>query len=134
VIKVEVACSSNLYFPHWIYKRLGLNQDLGLRCIKNQIDEEMIRKMTVVSFWCIQTYPSNWPAIHKVVEMLKGSLQVPEIPPKPCLYSPSTYSTHLSSEILWFVWILRCNAEYAALEKWFFFLIFKMGVALVKIH
>ncbi|XP_012570199.2 LEAF RUST 10 DISEASE-RESISTANCEUS RECEPTOR-LIKE PROTEIN KINASE-like 2.1 [Cicer arietinum] len=99
-IKVEVDCSSELYFPHWIYKRLELNQDLGLRCIKNEIDEEMVRKMTLVSLWCIQTDPLNRPAMHKVVEMLEGSLQVLEIPPKPFLSSSSTSSTHLSSEKL----------------------------------
>ncbi|KAK2405282.1 LEAF RUST 10 DISEASE-RESISTANCE LOCUS RECEPTOR-LIKE PROTEIN KINASE 2.5 [Trifolium repens] len=99
-INVEVDCSSELYFPHWIYKRLELNQDLGLRCIKNEIDEEMIRKMTVVSLWCIQTDPLNRPAMRKVVEMLEGSLQVLEMPSKPFLYSPSTSSTHLSSEKL----------------------------------
>ncbi|XP_004497065.1 LEAF RUST 10 DISEASE-RESISTANCEUS RECEPTOR-LIKE PROTEIN KINASE-like 2.4 [Cicer arietinum] len=99
-IKVEVDCSSELYFPHWIYKRLELNQDLGLRCIKNEIDEEMVRKMTVVSLWCIQTDPSSRPAMHKVVEMLEGSLQVLEIPPKPFLCSPSTSSIHLSSTCL----------------------------------
>ncbi|KAK2458705.1 LEAF RUST 10 DISEASE-RESISTANCE LOCUS RECEPTOR-LIKE PROTEIN KINASE 2.5 [Trifolium repens] len=87
-IKVEVDSSSELYFPHWIYKRLELNQDFGLRCIKNEIDEEMVRKMTVVSLWCIQTDPKNRPAMHKVVEMLEGSLQVLEIPPKPFLCSP----------------------------------------------
>ncbi|WJX21346.1 non-specific serine/threonine protein kinase [Trifolium repens] len=79
--------------------RLELNQDLELKCIKNEIDEEMVRKMTVVSLWCIQTDPSNRPAMHKVVEMLEGSLQVLEIPPKPYLYSPAS-SIHLSSEIL----------------------------------
>ncbi|GAU14797.1 hypothetical protein TSUD_50090 [Trifolium subterraneum] len=99
-IKVEVDCSSELYFPQWIYKHLELNQDLGLRCIKNEIDEEMVRKMTVVSLWCIQTDPTHRPAMHKVVEMLEGSLQVLEIPPKPFLSSPSTSSTYLSSEIL----------------------------------
>ncbi|KAL5070531.1 hypothetical protein RYX36_021418, partial [Vicia faba] len=41
-IKVEVDSSSELYFPYWIYKLLlELNQDLGLKCIKNEIDEEM---------------------------------------------------------------------------------------------
>ncbi|KAK2458721.1 LEAF RUST 10 DISEASE-RESISTANCE LOCUS RECEPTOR-LIKE PROTEIN KINASE 2.5 [Trifolium repens] len=99
-INVEVDCSSELYFPHWIYKHLELNQDLGLKCIKNEIDEEMVRKMTVVSLWCIQTDPKNRPAMHKVVEMLEGSLQVLEIPPKPFMSSPSTSSIHLSSEIL----------------------------------
>ncbi|CAK8574030.1 unnamed protein product [Lathyrus sativus] len=101
-IKVEVDCSSELYFPHWIYKCLELNQDLGLKCIKNEIDEEMVRKMTVVSLWCIQTNPSNRPSMHKVVEMLEGSLQVLEMPPKPFLSSPSVSvsATPLSSEIL----------------------------------
>ncbi|XP_058769063.1 LEAF RUST 10 DISEASE-RESISTANCE LOCUS RECEPTOR-LIKE PROTEIN KINASE-like 2.1 [Vicia villosa] len=98
-IKVEVDCSSELYFPHWIYKRLELNQDLGLRCINNEIDEEMVRKMTVVSLWCIQTSPSNRPSMHKVVEMLEGNLQVLEMPPKPFLFSPSVSSTNLT-EIL----------------------------------
>ncbi|CAJ2630682.1 unnamed protein product [Trifolium pratense] len=99
-IKEEVDCSSELYFPHWIYKRLELNQDFGLRCIKSETDEEMVRKMTVVSLWCIQTDPSHRPAMHKVVEMLEGSVQVLEIPPKPFLSSPSTSSIHLSFEIL----------------------------------
>ncbi|RHN82390.1 putative glycerophosphodiester phosphodiesterase [Medicago truncatula] len=99
-IKVEVDCSSDLYFPHWIYKRLELNQDLGLKSIKNENDEEMVRKMTVVSLWCIQTDPSHRQAMHKVVEMLEGSLEVLEIPPKPFLSSPSTSSIHLSSETL----------------------------------
>ncbi|GAU14788.1 hypothetical protein TSUD_50000 [Trifolium subterraneum] len=99
-IKVEVDCSSDLYFPHWIYKRLELNQDMGLKCIKNEIDEEMVRKMTVVSLWCIQTDPKNRPAMRKVVEMLEGSLQMLEIPLKPYLYSPSASSIHLSSGIL----------------------------------
>ncbi|CAI8605058.1 unnamed protein product [Vicia faba] len=99
-IKVEVDCSSELYFPHWIYKRLELNLDLGLKCIKNEIDEEMVRKMTVVSLWCIQTNPSNRPSMHKVVEMLEGNLQVLEMPPKPFLSFPSTSPTHSSTEIL----------------------------------
>jgi len=99
-IEVDVDCSSEFYFPHWIYKRLELNQDLGLKCIKNENDEEMVRKMTVVSLWCIQTDPSHRPAMHKVVEMLEGSLQVLEIPPKPFSYSPLKSSIHLSSETL----------------------------------
>ncbi|XP_058738011.1 LEAF RUST 10 DISEASE-RESISTANCE LOCUS RECEPTOR-LIKE PROTEIN KINASE-like 2.4 [Vicia villosa] len=99
-IKIEVDFSSELYFPHWIYKRLELNQDLGLKCIKNEIDEEMVRKMTVVSLWCIQTNPLNRPSMHKVVEMLEGNLQVLEMPPKPFLSSPSTSPTHLSFETL----------------------------------
>jgi len=99
-IKVDVDCSCELYFPHWIYKRLELNQGLGLKCIENENDEEMVRKMTVVSLWCIQTDPSHQPVMHKVVEMLEGSLQVLEMPPKPFMSSRSRSPIHLSSEIL----------------------------------
>ena len=77
----------------------------------------MVRKMSVVSLWCIQTDPSHRPAMNKVVEMLERSIKMLEIPPKPFLSSPSTSPIHLSSEILWFVWLLRCNAEYVTLEN-----------------
>ncbi|KAK7269797.1 hypothetical protein RIF29_22533 [Crotalaria pallida] len=97
-INVAVDHSSELYFPHWIYKRLESNQGLGLQCIKNETDEEMIRKMTVVSLWCIQTNPSNRPAMSKVVEMLEGSLEVLQIPPKPFMSSPSTSPAHMNFE------------------------------------
>ncbi|CAI8605061.1 unnamed protein product [Vicia faba] len=99
-IKIEVDFSSKLYFPHWIYKRLELNQDLELKCIKNEIDEEMVRKMTMVSLWCIQTNPLNRPSMHKVVEMLEANFKELEMPPKPFLSSPPTSPTHLSSGIL----------------------------------
>ncbi|KAK7269798.1 hypothetical protein RIF29_22534 [Crotalaria pallida] len=97
-INVAVDHSSELYFPHWIYKRLESNQGLGLQCIKNETDEEMIRKMTVVSLWCIQTNPSNRPTMSKVVEMLEGSLEVLQIPPKPFMSSPSTSPAHMNFE------------------------------------
>ncbi|KAK7269794.1 hypothetical protein RIF29_22530 [Crotalaria pallida] len=97
-INVAVDHSSELYFPHWIYKRLELNQGLGLHCIEDETDEEMVRKMTVVSLWCIQTNPSNRPAMSKVVEMLEGSLEVLQIPPKPFLSSPSTSPAHMTFE------------------------------------
>ncbi|XP_019441417.1 PREDICTED: rust resistance kinase Lr10-like isoform X2 [Lupinus angustifolius] len=97
-INVAVDRSSELYFPHWIYKRLEVNELLGLQCIKNESDEEMVRKMSLVSLWCIQTNPSNRPAMSKVVEMLEGSSEVLQIPPKPFLSSPSTSPAHLNSE------------------------------------
>ncbi|KAE9611763.1 putative glycerophosphodiester phosphodiesterase, protein kinase RLK-Pelle-LRK10L-2 family [Lupinus albus] len=97
-INVAVDRSSELYFPHWIYKRLELNELVELQCIKNESDEEMVRKMSMVSLRCIQTNPSNRPAMGKVVEMLEGSSEVLQIPPKPFLSSPSTSPTHLNSE------------------------------------
>ncbi|KAM6561995.1 hypothetical protein CsatB_021993 [Cannabis sativa] len=45
--------------------------------------------MIIVSLWCIQTNPSNRPIMSRVIEMLEGSVDSLEIPPKPFLYSPS---------------------------------------------
>lgn len=79
----RVDFSSENYFPHWIYSHLELNQELQLRCIKKQNDKEMVRKMTIVSLWCIQTDPSKRPAMSKVVEMMEGSISLLQVPPKP---------------------------------------------------
>ncbi|KAG4394854.1 hypothetical protein GLYMA_20G118700v4 [Glycine max] len=101
---VEVECSSEIYFPHWVYKRLELNQEPRLRSIKNESDKEMVRKLVIVSLWCIQTDPSNRPAMSRVVDMMEGSMESLQIPPKPYLSSPprspprpsdhNTYTSH----------------------------------------
>ncbi|KAL2324115.1 hypothetical protein Fmac_023173 [Flemingia macrophylla] len=98
-IKAEVNRSSDAYFPHWIYNRLESDQQLGLQDIRNESDE-MVRKMTIVGLWCIQTYPPTRPGISKVVEMLESKAELLQIPPKPCLPSSSTSLIHLSSETL----------------------------------
>ncbi|KAK7338498.1 hypothetical protein VNO77_19109 [Canavalia gladiata] len=87
--------SSEIYFPHWIYNHLELKKELQLRCIKNQSDKEMVKKMIIVSLWCIQTDPSNRPAMNKVVEMMEGSISSLQVPPKPFL---SSFATHSSPE------------------------------------
>ncbi|PRQ33583.1 putative glycerophosphodiester phosphodiesterase, protein kinase RLK-Pelle-LRK10L-2 family [Rosa chinensis] len=87
-INVQADNSSEIYFPHWIYKRLELDQELGLQSIVNEEDKVRARKMIIVSLWCIQTDPSNRPAMKEVIEMLVGSVESLQIPPKPCLFSP----------------------------------------------
>ncbi|KAL9343877.1 hypothetical protein Peur_064308 [Populus x canadensis] len=52
--------------------------------------EETIKKMVTVGLWCVQTNPLDRPSMTKVVEMLEGSLQFLQTPPKPFLYSPTT--------------------------------------------
>ncbi|KAM3692977.1 hypothetical protein ACJW31_08G130100 [Castanea mollissima] len=87
-IDVSVDLTSEIYFPHWIYKRLEQNEELGLLGLLKEGDEDTARKMIIVSLWCIQTNPSNRPSMSKVVDMLEGSLESLQIPPKPCLSSP----------------------------------------------
>ncbi|XP_054776074.1 LEAF RUST 10 DISEASE-RESISTANCE LOCUS RECEPTOR-LIKE PROTEIN KINASE-like 2.1 [Prosopis cineraria] len=88
-VNVKVDKTSEIYFPHWIYKRLELNQDLALQSLRDEGDKEIIRWMVITSLWCIQTNPSDRPIMSKVVEMLEGRVEIVQLPPKPYLSSPS---------------------------------------------
>ncbi|PON86949.1 Serine/threonine protein kinase [Trema orientale] len=87
-INVKADTTSELYFPHWIYRQLELDEELGLKRITNEEDRVRVKKMIIVSLWCIQMDPSNRPAMSLVIEMLEGSLDSLQVPPKPFLYSP----------------------------------------------
>ncbi|XP_034705957.1 LEAF RUST 10 DISEASE-RESISTANCE LOCUS RECEPTOR-LIKE PROTEIN KINASE-like 2.4 isoform X1 [Vitis riparia] len=89
IIDTGASCSSEIYFPHWIYKHLELEDDhLKLQHNFSEGGEPVARKMIFVGLWCIQTNPANRPSIHKVVDMLKGSHEDLQIPPKPFPSSP----------------------------------------------
>ncbi|XP_048428778.1 LEAF RUST 10 DISEASE-RESISTANCE LOCUS RECEPTOR-LIKE PROTEIN KINASE-like 2.1 isoform X2 [Pyrus x bretschneideri] len=87
-IDAEAENTSEIYFPHWIYKHLELDEELGLQSVANEEDKARARKMIIVSLWCIQTDPSKRPAMKEVIDMLEGSVDSLQIPPKPYLYSP----------------------------------------------
>ncbi|KAL5553120.1 hypothetical protein UlMin_040521 [Ulmus minor] len=87
-INVRVDNTSEIYFPHWIYRRLEIDEDLGMKRIMNEEDRVKVRKMIIVSLWCIQTDPSTRPTMSRVIEMLEGSLDSLQVPPKPFLSSP----------------------------------------------
>jgi len=95
-IKTKVDRSSEIYFPHWIYNRLESNLELGLENVRNESEDQMVRKMTIVGLWCIQTQPSTRPTISKVVKMLESKVDLLQIPPKPLLSSPSTSPANFS--------------------------------------
>jgi serine/threonine protein kinase len=99
-INVSVDCTSEIYFPHWIYNRLELDEELGLHGLINKDDEETARKMIIVSLWCIQTDPSNRPSMSKVVDMLEGNLESLETPLKPFLSSPPRTPVDSSTTIV----------------------------------
>ncbi|KAL1192389.1 LEAF RUST 10 DISEASE-RESISTANCE LOCUS RECEPTOR-LIKE PROTEIN KINASE-like 2.1 [Cardamine amara subsp. amara] len=52
-------------------------------------EEEITKKMILVALWCIQSCPSNRPSMNRVVEMMEGSLDALEVPPKPVLHYPA---------------------------------------------
>ncbi|KAJ0753885.1 putative glycerophosphodiester phosphodiesterase, protein kinase RLK-Pelle-LRK10L-2 family [Helianthus annuus] len=70
--------SSEAYFPDWIYKQVG-----------DEEEEELARKMMIVSLWCIQSDPSDRPSIDKVVEMLEGSFESLQVPTRRFESSPA---------------------------------------------
>jgi serine/threonine protein kinase len=79
--------SSEIYFPHWIYKRLELG-DLKPLLNMNKAVEELARKMILVGLWCIQSNPADRPSMDKVVDMLEGSHEAIQLPPRPFPSSP----------------------------------------------
>ena len=78
--------SSEVYFPHWIYEHLDQNGDLLAYGVTAE-SEETVRKMILVGLWCIQTMPQNRPSMSRVIEMLGGSVNDLQVPPKPYLSS-----------------------------------------------
>ncbi|KAI9169768.1 hypothetical protein LWI28_017365 [Acer negundo] len=96
-----VGRTSEIYFPYWIHERLELDEELELQGIENEEDNECVRKMIIVSLWCVQTSPSSRPAMSRVVEMLEGSLDSFQFPPKPFLSSPRSEAVDsVTSQIL----------------------------------
>ncbi|KAL3527030.1 hypothetical protein ACH5RR_011686 [Cinchona calisaya] len=89
VIEVDSEQASEKYFPYYIYEYLELGKDIELQDMTSAQEEEIARKIILVGLWCIQTNPAGRPRMSKVVEMLEGSLQSIEIPPKPFLSNPT---------------------------------------------
>ncbi|XP_057756658.1 receptor-like kinase TMK2 [Arachis stenosperma] len=79
---------SEMYFPDWIYEDLDQGNILGSHSNISDEDNDMIKKIILVSLWCIQPNPSQRPSMSKVVEMLHGELESVPFPPKPGLYCP----------------------------------------------
>ncbi|KAJ9562085.1 hypothetical protein OSB04_007245 [Centaurea solstitialis] len=80
---------SEAYFPDWIYNQVEAGDNLGVNGVTSEEEEELARKMVTVSLWCIQSGPSDRPSISKVVEMLEGSLESLQVPPRRFWSSPT---------------------------------------------
>ncbi|KAJ0262266.1 Glycerophosphodiester phosphodiesterase domain-containing protein [Hirschfeldia incana] len=98
--------TSSIYFPEWVYRDIELGKSRML--IENEIsneEHELAKKMTLVGLWCIQSSPLDRPPMNRVVEMMEGSLDALEVPPKPILQipiAPLQESSTLSRDIFRF--------------------------------
>ncbi|KAL2321176.1 hypothetical protein Fmac_030145 [Flemingia macrophylla] len=88
-INAEASHTSEIYFPHWVYNKLEQGGDLKLDKVITTKEDEIARRMTVVGLWCVQTFPKDRPTISRVIDMLEGSMNSLEMPPKPLLSSPT---------------------------------------------
>lgn len=103
----DVSQTSRIYFPHYIYKHIEASTDLQFDGVKNEEEEEIAKKMILVSLWCIQTNPSDRPSMSGVMEMLQGSLQSLLLPPNPFLTSPPTSPQRSGKYFLSFIFLKR---------------------------
>lgn len=85
----DVSRTSEIYFPQLAYSKLELGESIGSFGEISEEEEETMKKMIIVSLWCIQNNPSDRPSMSKVIEMLEGTLQSLKLPPKPFLDSPT---------------------------------------------
>ncbi|KAJ4847809.1 hypothetical protein Tsubulata_011754 [Turnera subulata] len=84
------------YFPTWIYRRLELGKEHVLQ-VSTAEEIETVRKMTIVSLWCIRTIPLDRPSISKVIEMLEGPLETLKLSPHPSPSSPAKFAAYSSN-------------------------------------
>ncbi|PON78676.1 Serine/threonine protein kinase [Parasponia andersonii] len=91
-VNVKANNTSEKYFPHWVYNRLELEEEVSLKRVTDDEDRVKVRKMVLVSLWCIQNDPSSRPEMSKVIEMLEGSIDSLQVPPKSFLSSSSSSS------------------------------------------
>ncbi|XP_042514332.1 rust resistance kinase Lr10-like [Macadamia integrifolia] len=83
-LNAVVEQTSQIYFPSWVYNRLEQGEDMELK-YNTEDEKEIAKKLIVVALWCIQLKPVDRPSMTKVMEMLEGSLELLEMPPKPFL-------------------------------------------------
>ncbi|XBH94689.1 hypothetical protein VPH35_085400 [Triticum aestivum] len=71
------------YLPEWIYEKVITGEELVLTLEVTPEGKEKARQLAIVALWCIQWNPRSRPSMTKVVNMLTGSLQNLQMPPKP---------------------------------------------------
>lgn len=76
----------DLELPSWVYDALSEGRDSEVENVSDFV-EEIVRKLCIVGFWCIQIKVSDRPSIAEVVEMLEGKFEHLPIPPNPFLSS-----------------------------------------------
>jgi len=88
-INAEASRTSEIYFPHWAYNKLELDNDLVPNMVMTTEENEIAKRLAIVGLWCTQTFPNDRPTMSNVINMLEGNMDSLQIPPKPLLSSPT---------------------------------------------
>ncbi|XP_017437949.2 LEAF RUST 10 DISEASE-RESISTANCE LOCUS RECEPTOR-LIKE PROTEIN KINASE-like 2.5 [Vigna angularis] len=83
----EASNTSEIYFPHWAYNKLELDNELRPDMEMTAEENEIAKRLAMVGLW-FQTFPNDRPTMSRVIDMLEGSMDSLQIPPKPLLSSP----------------------------------------------
>ncbi|KAI9170035.1 hypothetical protein LWI28_021446 [Acer negundo] len=88
----EATRSSKVYFPSWVYDQITNGEDLELPDV-SEIEVVIARKLCIIGLCCIQVKATDRPSITKVVEMLEGSIDDLQMPPKPFFSSSPQHNS-----------------------------------------
>ncbi|SPT20624.1 unnamed protein product [Triticum aestivum] len=79
----SIESQNQVYLPEWIYEKVMTGEELVLTVKVTPEGKEKVRQLAIVALWCIQWNPRNPPLMTKVINMLLGSLEDLQMPPKP---------------------------------------------------
>ncbi|KAF8696670.1 hypothetical protein HU200_036291 [Digitaria exilis] len=85
----SVDSQNDVYLPEWIFEKVITGQDMVFAREMTGEEKEKVRKLAIVALWCIQWNPRKRPSMTRVVNMLTGSLEHLQMPPKPFVSSES---------------------------------------------
>uniref|UniRef100_M1BQS7 Uncharacterized protein n=2 Tax=Solanum tuberosum TaxID=4113 RepID=M1BQS7_SOLTU len=89
--------NSSQYFPYYIYDKFNKGKEIVVDEEANDDEKKMAKKLSLVALWCIQTNPIQRPSMSKVLEMLKGEIELLEVPHQPLQSPPIVYQMMGSS-------------------------------------
>ncbi|XP_020082777.1 rust resistance kinase Lr10-like [Ananas comosus] len=95
----EIENQGEAYFPELVYEQLVSRQELELDIEMTASEEEIAKKLAIVALWCVQWNPVNRPTMSRTVQMLMGSLQDLEMPPKPFVPSLGYDASEVPNEV-----------------------------------
>ncbi|KAF8037126.1 hypothetical protein BT93_B0138 [Corymbia citriodora subsp. variegata] len=84
-INANAERSSQIYFPMWVYDQVNEGESVEMEEVVEE-ESKVIKKMIIVTFWCIQLNPDHRPPMNKVLDMLQGDIGKLQMPPKQLIY------------------------------------------------